>query len=200
MDLDELLRQAAPRTAPRTDELQRELRVLVREAESTARPQRRTVRATLVGVVTAGAVGLGTATAMATGVVPTPAWIPWTTGSGSTCEMQFTARPLDTGAPSARRHTDAERRQAVDEANRFLASFDYSSIDEEQAIREFQAEEDAVIESQPDPEERQPRLTGDDLVLTAVGSEVWDALEVHLASRGIDTELVGYGQTWKCEE
>lgn len=200
MDLDELLDLAAPPTARRTDGLQRELRLLVREAESRARPQRRRLRAALVGVAAAGAVGLGTATAMAAGVVPTPGWVPWTTDSGSTCEMQFTARPLDAGAHSKQRHTDAERRRAVDEANRFLASFDYSSIDEEQAISEFQTEEDAVIRSQPDPEERQPRLTGDDLALTAVGFEVWDALEAHLTSRGIDPELVGYGQGWKCGE
>jgi hypothetical protein len=112
--------------------------------------------------------------------------------------MQFTARPLTNGAPSAKRFTPAERQRVVDEANRFLGAFDYASVDEELAIREFQAEEDAAIASQPDPNERQPRLTGDDLALTAVGFEVWDALEGDLRSRGMDPALVGYGQGWTC--
>jgi hypothetical protein len=200
MDLDELLAAAAPPTARRTVDLELELRRLVREVEPTARPQRRRVRAALVGLATAATVALGTATAMAAGVVPTPGWLPWTTGTGSTCEMQFTARPLFGGATPGRRYTHAERREAVDEANRFLASFDYASVDEQSAIEEFQAEEDVAINGQPDPNERQPRLTGDDLAITAVGFEVWDALEDHLRSRGLDPTLVGYGQGWKCGE
>lgn len=135
---------------------------------------------------------------MAAGVLPTPGWVPWTTSSGSSCEMQFTARPLDPGTASSKQYTVVERRVVVEEANRFLASFDYASVDEARAIREFQAEEDAVIDSQLDPKERQPRLVGDDLALTAVGFEVWDALEAHLTSRGMDPDLVGYSQGWSC--
>jgi hypothetical protein len=199
MELDELLAAAAPPTTRRTAELDFEIRRLVGEVESTFRPQRRTLRAGLIGVAAAATLGLGTATAMAAGVVPTPAWVPWTTASGSDCQMQFTARPL-TDTTSVKRYTAAERRLVVDEANRFLASFNYASVVEQRAVAEFQAEENEAINGQPDPSERQPRLAGDDLTLTAVGFEVWDALENHLRSLGMDPALVGYGQGWKCGE
>lgn len=68
---------------------------------------------------------------------------------------------------------------AVDEAKRFLATFDLDSIDQARAIKEFQLQEDAAIASLPSAEqnpriadEQQPRLTGDDLAVNAVLSEV----------------------------
>ena len=100
------------------------------------------------------------------------------------------------------------RAAAVDEANRFLATFDLDSIDEARAIREFPLQEDAAITSLPSVEqnpriedEEQQRLTGDEMAVNAVLSEVGQALDAHLASKGLPTggRAVSAGTAWRCE-
>jgi hypothetical protein len=189
MDLDDLLDRSAPPTAPRTATLERELHRMVLEAEPAAgRPVRRALRRVVVGGLATAALGVGTGGAMAVGLVPAPDWVPWTPPSGRTCVFQFTVSPVDetSGEPAAGGHTEQDKRLAVAEANRFLGAFDYSSIDEHAAVRRYQAAEDAVIASQPDPSERQPRLTGDDLVISAINREVVQRLHAHLRAKGLE--------------
>lgn len=97
-------------------------------------------------------------------------------------------------------YTPAEERRAATEASRFLADFNYSSVNEKQAVKEYQHAEDASIRSAA-PGEQQPRSTGDDLVLSAVGRVVWQQLEKQLAADGFErpTDAVIFSQTWKCE-
>ncbi len=166
-------------------------------AESQARAPRRTRLALFVGA-TAAIVGLGATGATAAGFMP--GWVPWTTGEGSSCTMLFEANPYWTDGDSLELEHSTENAAAVDEANRFLAAFDLDSIDEAQAIKDWQQAEDAVIASMP-PHEQQPRLTGDDLALNAMWWQVGQALDAHLASMGLPTidEAVGVKMTWECE-
>ncbi|MGZ6744589.1 MAG: hypothetical protein ACXVD0_01680 [Nocardioides sp.] len=197
-DLDELLARSAPTTTPRDARLQHELEILATRAEGVSRRRRSGLRAALVGAVAAGVLGVGAAGAMAAGVVPTPGWVPWATDSGSSCSMQFTVTAAGPdGEPPRASFTVAEQQRAVDEARRFLATFDYSSVDQARAIRAWRQAEDAAMADEP-AGERQPRLTGDDLALTAVGREVGRALGADLARHGVDPGLVVLGQGWRC--
>lgn len=198
MDLDELLDRSAPATATRTATLQNELQRMVANAEAATRPRRNGLKAGLVSVMAAGVFSVGTAGAMAAGIVATPSWIPWATDSGSSCAMQFTASAAGPDEEHGRPYTEAEQQRAVTEANRFLASFDYSSINEADAIRAWKEAEDAAVAGQPDPDERQPRLSGDDLAITAVRHQVWNRLAADLTAHGIPTDTVVFAQGWRC--
>ena len=88
MDLDDLLTRAAPPTTPRTDGLDRELRALVRAAESRGRRRRRP--AVVAGA--AVAVLLGTGVAAATGAVPLPGGF-LDMADGSRCHVEFFIEP-----------------------------------------------------------------------------------------------------------
>lgn len=197
MDIDDLLARSAPPSAERTPALKEALRLLAADAESQARPPRRTRRTLLVGT-TSALVVLGATGATAAGFMP--GWVPWTTGEGSSCTMQFAAKPYWTDGDSLETEHSTENAAAVDEANRFLATFDLDSIDEAQAIKDFQREEDAVIASMPQSEQA-PLMTGDDLALNAVWLKVSRALDADLAALGLPTidEAVGVSMTWECE-
>lgn len=179
------------------------MRLLATDAESRARAARRPRRAVLLGAATTAILGLGAAGATAAGFIP--GWVPWTTGEGSKCTIQFVAKPTSISGEPVQA---AVRAAAVDEANRFLATFDLESIDEARAIQKFQEQEDAVIASLPSAEqnpriagEQQERLTGDDLAVNAVLSDVADALDADLASKGLPTggRAVSAGVAWQCE-
>lgn len=198
MDLDELLERSAPPTTPRNATLQDELLRVVASTEAAVRPRRRARRIGLVSVAATGVFGVGTAGAVATGIVPTPSWIPWSTAD-SACEMQFRASAAGPdGEPLSRHYAPAEKQRAVAEATRFLAAFDYSSINEAEAIRAWKDIENDAIAGQ-EPDERQPPLTGDDLALTAVRHEVWKQLSVDLTEHAIPTELIVFSTVWRCE-
>lgn len=102
------------------------------------------------------------------------------------------------GEPKSRGHSEAEKKATVAEATRFLDSFDYSSIDQAAAIRKRQREDDAQIAAQPDPAERPPRLTGDDLALSAVSAVVWDRLEAHLIAKGLEPYAATFMSSYDC--
>ncbi|GGD08657.1 hypothetical protein [Nocardioides daphniae] len=72
-------------------------------------------------------------------------------------------------------------------ATAFLASYDYAAIDTDEAIA-------AVPSTEP------PRLTGDDLEISAVGRIVWSDLDAHMDAAGVPTELVVSSQGWRCDE
>ena len=204
MDLDRLLDSSAPPIAPRTAVLESELHRLILDAEAAARPARRGLRIGLAGALATVVIGAGTAGAMAAGLVPTPQWVPWTTPAGSQCGFDITVSPViklapGDGDPRQHGHSEAEKQAAVAEANRFLKSFDYSSIDQAAAIRKFQKGEDAAIAAEP-PGERQPRMTGDDLALMAVAAEIWDRLEADLTAKNLEPYALTYIPAYRCGE
>lgn len=202
MNLDELLRESGPPVSPRTEALHDELNAVVLASEAAARPRRRGWRIGVASVVASAALVFGTAA----GVIPAPEWLPWVTKSGNQCQMYFTVQPTvlpngqTAGEPLTRAYTPAESAHAVAVAQAFLASYDFAGIDEAAAIREWQRKEDKAIAAQPDPAERQPRLTGDDLSIMAVGDVVWHDVRHHLEEQGIPTELVLSEQGWRCGE
>lgn len=199
MDLNDLLDRSAPRVAPRSPTLSKELNDLVVGAEATARSAGRRYRAGLVGALTAGVLGVGTVGAMATGVVSTPGWVPWTTEAGATCELEFDAVPdLGPGVVSpTRTYTAAEERQAVAEANRFLDEFDYGSIDVDEAIEKW-GEGDAQVSGDPDAIRRYEAIKEDTLELGSVGREVEARLAKHLDEKGLPSGAVAVEQRWRC--
>lgn len=199
MDLDEMLRDSAPDIAGRNAELQSAVDGVLAHAETQARPSHARRRIALVTATAIGSIGVTTAAATAVGIIP--AWVPWSTGSGNSCHMQFSAHPRGSeGEPATTTYTTQEQQRAAEDAARFLSSLDYSSIDEDRAIAEWKSAEDSAIESQS-PDEQQPRLTGDDLALSAVGRVVWMKLDARLRADGFarPADAVTFGQAWKCE-
>lgn len=190
MDLDEQLdnqlnRAAAP-VSQRTAELRRELDLLIEATEPA--PRRRTTRAFgVAGTVVAG-LGLTTVAASAAGLLP--GWTLLTTDSGQTCQVRVAADALGADGEPGTQFKTSERAATLAAAQSFLDSFDYASVDHAQAIAHWQAEEDAAIEAQADPSERQPRLEGSDLEVAAVSHEITERLEDHLSAQGLDIEAV----------
>jgi hypothetical protein len=185
--LDERLREAVPPLAARTPEMRSEVRALVEASTLVQRRRRGMSRASLVAVATVGALGVGTAAAAA-GLIPG-----WSvlTGSGQTCQVEVVAGPGHAGDDEPGAQFNAtERADAVTTTRVFLQDFDYDSIDRQAAISRWQTAEDAAVAEQPDPEERQPALTGDDLEVTALTYEVTTRLRDHLAARGLDIRAV----------
>ena len=214
MDIDDLLARSAPPRAERTPELREALRLLAVDVESQSRTPRRVRRGTLLAGATAAILGLGAAGAAAGDFLPR--WVPWTTDQGSTCTIQFRVKPFLTPeehleyphfgedeypafdvSEDEYPHLSQGKVEAIQEALRFLATFDVDSIDYAQAIRDYQREEDAAIASMP-PAEQQPRLTGDDLSEAAVHYEVSKELADHLASMGLPTNALGLHQLSMC--
>jgi hypothetical protein len=185
--LDERLHAAAPPIVLRTPEIRRELDALVALTMPTQRPRRRTIRATVVAGAVAGTLGLATV-ASAAGLLP--GWALLTTGSGQTCEVRVAADALAGDGEPGRQFSATEQAKTLASARAFLHAFDYDSIDRDEAIATYQAEEDAVITAQQDPAERQPRLEGDDLEVTAVSREVTERLGDYLEERGLDLRAV----------
>lgn len=189
MDLDELLSRSAPPLTPRTPQLERELHHLVAASEAAQARRRWPIRTALVSGALAGTLGLG-AVASATGVLP--GWPSFSTSSGQTCEIALSASALEPGdgEPVAASFRAAERQETLAAARAFLADFDYDSVDRRQAIASWQAEESRVRAAQTDPAERQPRLTGDDLEVTAVSRSVITDLDAALAAKGLDIRAI----------
>ncbi|GAA4364262.1 hypothetical protein [Nocardioides caricicola] len=190
MDLDQLLDESAPPVTPPTPHLERELHALVAATEPENRRWPR--RVTVAAGVAAGVMGLGAA-ATAAGVLP--GWPSFSTSSGQTCTVEVWAEELapGDGEPVSATFTEAERAATLTAARAYLADFDYAAVDRAQAIAWWQDEERRVRAAQDDPAERQPRLTGDDLEVTAVSRWVIDRLRSHLAGQGLDVRAVMVG-------
>ena len=190
MDLDELLAASAPPVTARTRQLERELHDLVAVCEAAQSRRRWPVRAALVGGAVAGVLGLG-AVASAVGVLP--GWSSFFTSSGQTCEIEIAVSALESGdgEPVSSSFSTAEKRETLAEAQAFLETFDYDSVDREEAVAWWKAQESKARAAQPDPAERQPRLTGDDLEVTAVSGWVIKDLAADLAAQGHDIRAIG---------
>ena len=189
MGFDEVLTEAAPAVTARTPELRRELETLVMDSESVQRRRRRSVRTAVVGSIVTGVLGLGTV-ASASGLLP--GWTLLTTSSGQTCEVQVHAGPLTAGdgEPNGATFSRAEHDETLATAQAFLATFDYESIDRQSAIAQWRAAESQVRNAQKDPVERQPRLEGDDLEVTAVTRVVIERMRSDLAAHGLDIRAI----------
>lgn len=188
MDLDELLDLATPRVTARTTDLQEELQLLAAESEAAQR-RRRPMRFALAGGVVAGVLGLGTV-ASAAGILP--GWTLLTTGSGQTCEVAVHAdlqTPGDAEGGAAL-FDRVEQEETLAAAQKFLEGFDYDSIDRDEAIARWRAVEDEIRAQEPDPAERQPRLEGDDLEVTAVTRAVVERMRADLAAQGYDLRAI----------
>jgi hypothetical protein len=190
MDLDELLDTSAPRATPPTRRLQRELDDLVAACEEAQTTRRGPARVAVVGAALAAVLGLG-AVASAAGVLP--GWPSFSTSSGQTCAIEISADPLEPGEgeqPVASSLSTAEKDASLAAARSYLEDFDYDAVSRPEAIAWWRGEEDRVIAAQSDPTERQTRLTGDDLEVTAVSHWVVDKLRVHLAAQGLDIRAI----------
>jgi hypothetical protein len=93
----------------------------------------------------------------------------------------------------------AQRQAVLFAAKQFLASFDYASIDRQAAIARWQASEAKTIAAAP-ADERQPKLVGDDLELTAVYAEVNRQLDDYLVSRGLNPNAIIPAGTHRCTQ
>jgi hypothetical protein len=201
MELDELLDRSAAPVALRTQELRHEVQAMLVEIERAARPRRRRSRAVVVAGAAAGVVVMGTTGAMAAGLIPGAAWMgSWTTGSGSACHMEFWVSDAGPdGEPLSRNYPETEKQHALAVARGFLANIDQANIDRAAAIDQWRQKERAVIAAAP-AGEKQPRLKGDDLEITAVGQVVWQRLDAYLAAKHIPSELVLGSQEWRCDK
>jgi hypothetical protein len=192
MDLDDLLTRAAPPTTPFSADLDAELRALTRAARPQARRRRSAV---LAGGV--GAVLLGTGLAAATGAVPLPGgWL--TTSEGSRCHLEFFPVVPRTVSPSDNPFTPEQQQAVADAANAWLASFDLDSVDKEEALAQWQAVEAVARAAQP-PEERQPKLDGENLETQAIYYAVGQRMSAYLEAQGLDPDAVDTGMGWRCE-
>lgn len=191
MDLDELLAASAPQVAVRTPELQRDLDAAIVAAESAARPRRRRARLLISGLACAAVVGGAGTAAAAAGLLG----FGWTSDDGNACqvgdfEVQLASPRLSDSKAGFDSTTAAEREATVEAARQFLAEYDWASIDVDEAVRQWQRVEDRAIAAQPDPEERQERLVGDDLETTAVGHLVHTEVRQHLTELGHDPDVL----------
>lgn len=190
MDLDELLVASAPPVTGRTPQLQRELIDLVSACEAAGSRRRRPARLALVGGAVAGILGVS-AVASAAGVLP--GWPLFATSSGATCEIDISASAMEPGdgeRSTVSTFTAAERRETLVAARALLEGFDYASVDRDRAVAWWKAQESEARALQSDPAERQPKLAGDDLEVTAVSAWAIRQIGSDLAAQGYDIRAI----------
>ncbi len=199
MDLDELLNTSAPPVAARTPELTHELRVLVVKTEA-ARPARRRRRALVTGLAALAVVAAGWGAADAAGLTGGRV-LPWTDPAGSACTLSFGVGPVS-GDPTSfdypgdpkdvpKRIDPVAQEKALSDARRFLASFDLASVDQKQAVAQYQAGQDKVAAHCGDPDP----ATGEDLVMASLDYLFGRELDSYLRAHGDDPALVVGGDS-----
>lgn len=200
MDLDDLLTRSAPPVATRTPDLDAQLRGLAAATEHAARPRKRGLRLVAATTATVAVVAAGGAAA-ASGLLPE--WMPWSTSTGRACEASYsvTMAGPDGGplTPDVAAMSTAEKQRVVDAANTFLATFDYDTVDLDAAIDRWRTDE-AVIRASAGPGERQPKLSGTDLEITATSQEVSRRLDAALTAQGLDMDAVVFASGWRCRK
>ena len=67
-----------------------------------------------------------------------------------------------------------------------------------QAIQEWQVAE-AAARSGVAPDERQPKLHGDELEVQALNYAVWQRLAAHLTAAGLDPDAIDIGMGSRCD-
>lgn len=189
MSLDERIRASAPLVAERSAALLEDLDALVAQRGTPAKRPRRTLRWAAAGLVVAGVAGAAGAAA-ADGVLP----FSWTSEQGGPCRITTATvelAPEMTDSQAAIAATTPRERQAtLTEARRFLSTYDYAAVDIAAAIRVWQTAEARAIAAQPDPDERQPALEGDELEVEALVYKVNQEMNAHLRVRGMRPEVL----------
>lgn len=196
MDIDDLLERSAPPTTPPTSDLTDELVALRLRAEGEVRGRRRPRRAVVVAGGLAAVLGLG-------GVATAAGWVPgigsFTSASGSSCRVDFRVNlvaPLDIPQPTA---SEAEQRRTLAAARESLARLDIAAIDRPDAIESFTAATNRVNALQPDPAERAPLPTGDELEQHAMYYAIGEHLRADLASQGLDLQAIATSMGSRCD-
>lgn len=189
MDLDEMLATARPSTIAPDQALRSDLDALALEARAKRRQTRRSARLAIAGVAAVAIFGTGTA-AVASGLVP----FTWTSQQGGRCSITSATVEIEGETvwdKAAWKATTAAQRQAtLQEGRRYLAGYDYRAIDIPAAIATWQRAEAAGLASQPDPNERAPRLQGDELENQALVYRVELDLEAHLRALGLQPDVL----------
>lgn len=193
--LDEQLAAAAPRMSASSPELDRELALVLAEAERLARPDgaRRRTRLAIGGLAAVGALSLGTAAAAATGVLPwfetAPAQGVVLTSNGSRCELTFGVKGIEHSDHPAVDGTT--RATAVAMAERFLEGLDVAGIDVDDATRGLPPR--ATANSEAGAAE-----TVEEYETYAVMSVVEKRVTTELEQQGLPPEAVGVSMASSC--
>ena len=191
---DTLLDASAPSATPRTPELERELAVLISEAEAIAAPVPSRLRRRILigGLATIGVLGVG-ATASATGLLPwfdnPEAQNTQTTSTGASCEVKYRAKGIDDPKHPV---GDTTRAAAVAAAGTFLRDFDFSRIDVREAVKKLPPR--ATADSETGPAE-----TVEEYETFAVQAELEKRLSAYLAQHGLPAEVVSVSAATSCD-
>ncbi len=192
--LDEELAGSAPPAPIHGPALDRELGLVIAEAElsvTSQRPRRRT-RLAISGLIAAGAIGLGTAVAGAAGILPwfdtAPASVV-RTSNGAVCEVSFGVKEVDDPGESVDAVT---RAAALAKAKEFLADLDVSSIDMRSVARGLRPR--ATTRSESGPAE-----SVEDYETYALLSVVSTRLQGELEQRDLPTTAVGVSMAASCD-
>lgn len=205
MDLDDMLRRAAPRTSSVSAEVMEALAELVDVAEEeairSAKPARVSRRAAWAGaVVAASVVGLG-GVAAAAGILPTKAWH-WSSGSGATCDLQVSAglRRSLSGTSEKASYSRAEQITTLREARTYLSALDLSKIDTKAAEGRWLAYVQRVSSAKTSEAELRRKFAGDDLEVHALLFEVKTMLSQELAEHGESIDAITITLANRCAQ
>ena len=193
--LDEELAASTPPVPVLTSELDRELGLVIAEAERLAGPTRARSRRRLSigGLIAAGILGLGTAAAGAAGILPwfdtAPSSAVVTTSNGAECKVTFGVKAI---ADPDKPVNEVTRAAALAIAEDFLADLDVSSIDVRAAARGLPARATADTESGP-AESVEAYET------RAVMSVVQTRVDAELEQQGLPTSAVSVAMATSCE-
>lgn len=191
---DAVLDASAPSATPRTPELERELAVLISEAEAIAAPVPSRLRRRILigGLATIGVLGVG-ATASATGLLPwfdnPAAQNTQTTSTGASCEVKYGAKGIEDPKHPV---DDTTRAAAVAAAGTFLRNFDFSIIDVGEAVKKLPPRATADSETGP-------AQTVEEYETFAVQAELGRRLSAHLARHGLPAEAVSVSAMVSCD-
>jgi hypothetical protein len=191
MNLDQLLAGAAPPVLDRDAELAQEIREMIVAAEDSAHGRRTRRRRYVATVLCAISVVLGAGgVAAATDVLPS--WLPWTTSSGTSCELAITAElRRDANGHLATDRTDAnEQRQVLAAANRFIAAIDLDGVDMAKAEDDWFDYLERVSVQNPSRDTLEREFVGDDLETHALIYAVDQRVTSQLASEGYDPNVI----------
>ena len=193
--LDEELAASTPPVPVLTSELDRELGLLIAEAERLAGPMRarRRRRLFLSGLMAAGVLGGGTAAAGAAGILPwfdtAPSHAVITTSGGAECRATFGVKAIDDPDEPVNAVT---RAKALATAEQFLDGLDVSSIDVQAATRGLPPRASAGSESGP-------AESVEDYETRAVMSVVQTRVAAELGQQGLPTSAVSVSMATSCE-
>lgn len=218
-DLDSVLGTSAPELAERTDDVLRDLYLVVADAETIAFPHKRrmTQRLGLVGLAAAGVLGLGVA-ASASGLVDTP----WSNAAsktfsypgpfvhadelehvGTDCKVVFGASETEELEHPV---SKTDRYEALQHAKQFILNFDISTIpvaDAEARYREEYAAMRASMGPQ-DPDRPASQLTPEgspgEIKAWALLGELDRRLQADLKAHGLSTHAVSAVAMPECTE